>query len=213
MGGRGAAGIRHMKGEGFIEEQGEEHPIFIAGMNRDIANGVSPQKTLDFIEKVYKKGMKKEQLQILNDDGWVIKAYQGDEHSVAYNPMYVKGRVVTHNHPSRWGGTFSEADVHGLKWGAKEKRASAAEGVYSLKATRKANPEGFSAALDNAIPEIRRRMAQISARVSRMGIVNPKRRATISRRLQIGALHRWYQKNAGKYGFEYTFTKNKDYKI
>ena len=216
MGGRGAAGIRHMKGEGFVlvePEIGEERPMFLAGMNRDIANGVSPQKTLDFIEKVYKKGMTREQLQILDDQGWVIRAYQGDSGSVAYNPKYVKGRVVTHNHPGRWGGTFSEADVRGMKWGAKEKRASAAEGVYSLKATRKANPEALSAALDKAIPGLMRRMGQISTRVSRMNIANPQRRATINRRLQLSAIHRWYQRNAGKYGFEYTFTKNKDYKI
>ena len=214
MGGRGAAGIRHMKGEGGAElNLGELHPLFLAGMNRDVANGVTPQKTLDFIEKVYKKGMKNEQLQILDDDGWVIKAYQGDAHSVAYNPKDVKGRVVTHNHPSQWGGTFSEADVRGMKWGAKEKRASAAEGVYSLKATRKAQPKALSDALDKAMPDIMRRMGQISTRISKWKIANPQRRATINRRLQLSALHRWYQRNAGKYGFEYTFTKNTDYKI
>ena len=213
MGGIGAAGIRHMKGEVFPIKLGKEQPIFIAGMNRDIANGVNQQKTLDFIEKVYKKGMKNEQLQILDDDGWVVKAYQGDAHSVAYNPVHVKGRVVTHNHPNQWGGTFSEADVRGMKWGAKEKRASAAEGVYSLKATRKANPEGLYTALENAIPGLQKRMGQISTRISKWNIANPQRRATINRRLQLSALHRWYQQNAEKYGFEYTFTKNKGYKI
>lgn len=192
---------------------GVDNSIFVAGMNRKIAEGVSPQKTLDFIEKTYKKGMTKEQLQILDDQGFVIKAYQGDETSVAYNPQYVKGRVVTHNHPGRWGGTFSEADVRGMKWGATEKRASAAEGVYRLKATKNAKPKEFYEALEKASPAIDKRMEKIYRRVVRMNIENPQRRATINRRLQLSALHRWYQKNAGNFGFEYQFVRNKNYKI
>lgn len=216
MGGRGAAGIRHMTHEGggaHPKTGGTIQPIFVAGMNRDIANGVTPEKTLDYIEKVYKKGMTREQLQILDNRGFVIKAYQGDSGGVRYFSKDVRGRVTTHNHPGKWGGTFSVKDVEGMQLGVKEKRASAAEGVYSLKATSKANPKGLSAALNQAIPTIQRRMGQISTRVSKLHILNPQRRMAVNRRLQLSVLHRWYQKNAAKYGFEYTFTKNKGYKI
>jgi len=215
MGGRGSAGKRQIHGEvmNLDNKPGHVQELMLAGMNRSIAQGVTPEKTLDFIEKQYKKGMKNEQLQILDNYGFVVKAYQGDKESVAYNPMYVKGRVVTHNHPGKWGGTFSEADVNGMIWGATEKRASAAEGVYSLKATKKAQPGKLAKALEKAIPGLERRMVKIDRRVSKWNVENPQRRATISRRLQVAVLHRWYQNNTKKYGYTYTFTKNKDYKI
>lgn len=217
MGGRGSAGKRHMEGEGFFFEQ-EKHgeapvPIFVAGMNRDIANGVTPEKTLDYIEKVYKKGMSKEQAQILDDRGFVVKAYQGGRNSVALDLKLTKGRVYTHNHPGKWGGTFSSADIRSMAYGGKEIRASAVEGVYALKATRKAAPRSMAEALVNSRNDLVYRMAKVSQRVSRMGIVNPQRRATVKRRLQLAVVHRWYQRNAEKYGFKYQFVRNKDYKI
>ena len=217
MGGRGAAGKRHMEGEGFAFER-EQHgeppvPIFVAGMNRDIANGVTPEKTLDYLEKVYKKGMGREQAQILDDRGFVVKAYQGGRNSVSLDLDLTKGRIYTHNHPGRWGGTFSKADIRSMSHGGKEIRASAAEGVYSLKATRKAAPRAMAEALVNSRNDIVYRMAKVSQRVSRMGIANPQRRATVMRRLQLAVLHRWYQRNAGQFGFKYQFVRNKDYKI
>ena len=215
MGGRGSVGKRHSKGGNFDikPDGGQLRPIHVAGMNRDIANGVTQEKTLSYIEKIYKKGMNKEQLQILDEDGWVIRAYQGEKHSVAFDPDEVRGRVVTHNHPSRWGGTFSGADIRATGFGIKEIRASANEGVYSLKATRKADSQGLQNALRKALPQIDRQMEKVADRLKRMKIVNPQRRATINRRLQLNVLHRWYQKNAEKYGFEYQFTRNRDFKI
>ena len=216
MGGRGASGKKHMDDEVIAfdrTQHGKMVPIPVAGMNRDIAKGVTPEKTLDYIEKVYKKGMGKEQAQILDDDGWVIKAYQGGRTSVSLELGLTKGRVYTHNHPGKWGGTFSRADIKSMTYGGKEIRASAAEGVYTLKATRKAAPYSMAEALVKEHNDIVARMSKVSQRVSRMWIANPQRRATVKRRLQLAVLHRWYQKNAGKYGFEYQFVRNKDYKI
>ena len=219
MGGRGSNAIkRRVQGMlgGGLQMGGRAQPIPLAGMNVDVANGVTPQKTLDFIEKQYKKGMGKEQMQILDSDGWVIGAYQGEKHHVAFPADAITGRVATHNHPQGWGGTFSEADIAGLVMKPREIRASAAEGVYSMKATGRARAEAFNQALARDIKKIN---AQINAaalktfRTKLPKIENPKTRAIVLRRDALNPLHRWYQRNAPKYGFEYTFTRNKDFKI
>ena len=219
MGGRGSNAIKR-KIQGYIKGEigniGFVQPIPLAGMNVDVANGVTSRKTLDFIEKQYKKGMGKEQLQILDGDGWVIGAYQGQRHNVAFPPGEITGRVATHNHPQGWGGTFSEADISSLKERPREMRASAAEGVYSMKATGRARAEAFYNALEKAMPRIEQQMhrAALKSFTTRVPkIANPKSRAIVLRRDALNPLHRWYQRNAPKYGFEYTFTRNKDFKI
>lgn len=213
MGGRGSRSSKwHFSKEGRGNNDGS-NPIHTAGMNRDIANGVTPEKTLNYLEKTYKKGMTREQVQILDDYGFVMKAYQGTAASVKFDLSLTKGRIYTHNHPGRWGGTFSEADISSMIAGGKEIRASAAEGVYSLRATKKANAFGLSNALTTARSRLDQRMSQIAQRVSRMKIANPQRRATIRRRLQLGALDRWYRQNAEAHGFVYQFERNRNYKI
>lgn len=214
MGGRGSYSSRRDKtgGQEWQDEKSEIHPLHVAGMNRDIAAGVSAEKSLDYLEKVYKKDMTKEQFQVLDDQGFIVRAFQGDRHSVAVDAStrdYARGRIGTHNHPSAYGGTFSEADVTFFsRTRMKEIRASAREGVYSFRRTRNTKAGAFELALDNAMPSITKRMEKVLKRVE-----NRRYSTTVKRRLAVNVLHRWYQRNAPKYGIEYTFERNKDYRI
>lgn len=213
MGGRGSYGERkRLIGGGEFNVGGNAKRLNLAGMNRDIARGVSDEKTLHYVEQVYKKGMTKEQLQILDKYGFVALAYQGDKGSVSFDNAAIKqmnGGTVTHNHPSGYGGTFSDADIRAAtSFGVKSMRASAAEGVYSLRRTGKARPKAFAQALDSSLPALRQKMRGVLKRFD-----NGKNSDIVLRKLWVDVLHRWYRKNAPKYGYEYTFTPNKEYDI
>lgn len=72
--------------------------INLAEMNRDIANGVTLEKTLDYLKKTYKKGMTKEQLQLIDEQCWTVLAKQGDRHSAEFTreeAEFMRGNVVT----------------------------------------------------------------------------------------------------------------------
>lgn len=151
----------------------------------------------------------KEELKVVDDDGFVIAAYKGREHSVAYDPYVTRDRIVTHNHPSGYGGTFSEADISGfLSWNQKEIRASAKEGTYSIKRTNKSDPRGFANAYnrDRGIMESTAKRMLDNA-VSKGLSKNARRKAYVD------VFHQWFKKNSSKYGYEYTFTRNKGYKL
>ena len=218
MGGRGSYSSRRrlIGGAGgilILGEGGESSPkMNLAGMNRKIAEGVNPQKTLDYLEKTYKAGMTKEQLQVLDEDGWTVLAKQGTRHSVGFTreeAEFMRGKVVTHNHPNGYGGTLSDADVfNALKYGQKEIRASAAEGVYSLKRTSRSNPRGFANALMSSQGKLNARMLNTIRRFD-----NGKNSDMVVRKLWVDVLHRWYARNAPKYGYEYKFTPNAGYNI
>lgn len=217
MGGRGSYSSRRKliggSSSGIMLLPGKDSArLNLAGMNRDIANGVTPEKTLDFLEKIYKKGMTKEQLQVLDEDGWTVLAKQGDRHSVGFTTEeaeFMRGKVVTHNHPNGYGGTLSDADVYNaLKYGQKEIRASAAEGVYSLRKTGRANPEGFAKALQNAQQKLDNRMRETIKRFD-----NGKNSDMVIRKLWVDVLHRWYGRNASQYGYVYKFTPNAGYDV
>lgn len=150
-----------------------------------------------------------EELKVVDDDGFVTAAYKGSAHSVAYNPHLTVDKIVTHNHPSGYGGTFSEADVSGfLSWNQKEIRASAKEGTYSLKRTSKSNPRAFA----NAYNADKTSMDRTATRMLSEAMAKGQSENAM-RKAWVDVYHQWFKRNASKYGYEYTFTKNKEYKL
>lgn len=171
---------------------------------------VDAEKTLRELEQK-KQELKKEQLQILDDYGYVTTAYQGTAHSVSvdeYGLKQMRGQIVTHNHPSDYGGTFSDVDINSLKSGMRELRASAAEGTYSLRASQKADPQSFYKAMVRSGPKLQEEMRKISKENAQKKYPSYKAYVKDNRRTQLAVLHDWYAKNAPNHGYTYTFTPN-----
>ena len=214
---KGSRGGRR-SGGGFLGNTGTEvgkvNPVNVAGMTKGVNGGslrnVSTEETLRQYE-ASKLNMKKEQMAILDENGFIVKAYNGDAHSVAFEPQYTVGRVVTHNHPSDYGGTFSDADVGNfLKFNQKEIRASAKEGTYSLKETRKGsgNAKALDTAYAKAQPSLLKKASEaVNAVASKGGSKTAQRKAYVD------VYHNWYKNNFSKYGYTYSFKANKGYKV
>ena len=214
---KGIRGGHSASGKGFVLEKskgGNLQPVNVAGMTKGVNGGslryVSTQETLRQYE-ASKLNKPNEQMAILDDNGFIVKAYEGDKHSVAYIPEETIGKVVTHNHPDKYGGTFSDADVAGfLEYGQKEIRASAKEGTYSLRETKKGS--GQKDALNKAYAKAQPSLAK-KAESSLEKVKNAGGSRTAQRKAYVDVYHNWYKNNFGKYGYTYTFTKNKDYKV
>lgn len=125
--------------------------------------------------------------------------------------------MATHNHPRKGrgesgvdGGTFSMDDIYSLRVGMKELRAVGNEGTYSMKATGTASPEGLHQALLNDKAVIVRSQREIAGQVEmayERGRYQTKHDAkvdSVNRQMQV--IHHWYETNAGKYGYSYSFT-------
>lgn len=196
-------------------EEGEVYPLNVVGMS-PVDRGsrfTNAEKTLEFIEQK-KIDYPREQLQVIDKFGYVTRAFQGDEHSVAFDMdtrQYMRGKIVTHNHPSVYGGTFSDADINTLKMGMSEMRASAKEGTYSLKAKRTARPVEFFEAYQRAAAALDKKMYEAAVKVAGRGYRSQREFEKENRRKQLDVLHQWYKKNSGDYGYEYTFIPNKEY--
>lgn len=212
MGGRGSHfGVQTMAavsatglGNGPVTE------LHVAGMTPTDRGSrfTSAEKTLDYLEKK-KLAETKEQLQVLDEYGYVTRAFQGDEHSVAVDARtreYMKGKIVTHNHPSVYGGTFSDADINCLSMGMRELRASAREGTYSMKRHKDADPKGFMKAYLDSADRLQERMYQKAVDVAREYYHSREDYEKINRREQLQVIHEWYSENAPRYGYTYTFT-------
>lgn len=214
---KGSRGGHSASGKGFVLEKskgGKLQPVNVAGMTKGVNGGslryVSTQETLRQYE-ASKLNKPNEQMAILDDNGFIVKAYEGDKHSVAYIPEETIGKVVTHNHPNKYGGTFSDADVAGfLEYGQKEIRASAKEGTYSLRETKKGS--GQKDALNKAYAKAQPLLAK-KAESALEKVKNAGGSRTAQRKAYVDVYHNWYKNNFGKYGYTYTFTKNKDYKV
>lgn len=170
------------------------------------------EKTLQYLE-TKKLSEHREQLQVLDAYGYVTRAFQGDEHSVAVDAEtreYMRGKIVTHNHPSEYGGTFSDADIRCLTMGMKELRASAKEGTYSMKAERNANPNGFSEAYARSANKLQEQMYQIAVAVARKYHRSREDFERENRKEQLQVLHNWYQKHAKQYGYTYLFVPREE---
>lgn len=170
------------------------------------------EKTLDYLERK-KLQETKEQVQVLDDYGYVTRAFQGDEHSCAVDDktqQYARGKIVTHNHPSEFGGTFSDADISFLSLGMKELRASAKEGTYSIKAKKNANPHGLMKAYLRSAPRMQDAMREIALEMARKKYTSKKAYEKANRKAQLEVIHNWYQRNVKRYGFEYNFYPRED---
>lgn len=216
MGGRGASfGTEVMSATSNGNDGSIPERIFVAGMNPGEMRNMNEEKTLSYIENK-KTDMKKEQLQIIDEYGFVTRAYQGNEHSVSLDMdgiRYSNGKIVTHNHPDKaFGGTFSEADISTLRWGQKEMRASAREGVYSMAALKDARPVEFHNAYLKSAPRLQAKMRAIALDCSKRKYSSKAAFDEANRKLQLEVIHKWYIANASKYGYQYTFTSSEEYK-
>ena len=209
MGGRGAS-----YGESVIaavsgnERGGKVQRIHvIAGMTPEDRGFVNETTTLAHIE-AQKRSYDKEQLQILDKYGFVTTAYQGDEGSVgvdAYGLRQMRGNIVTHNHPGVYGGTFSDADISTLQSGMSELRASGVEGSYSMKALKTADPQSFYKAYMRDAPQLQAAMKEIAKQNAKKRYRGYPKYEEENRRTQLAVIHKWYEANAGKYGYSYSF--------
>jgi len=215
MGGRGSSfGTEVISARSIKGESGEVKSLNVAGMTptEQGSRYTNTNKTLAFIEK-QKLEHKEEQLQVIDRHGYVTRAFQGDEHSVAVDletRTYMKGKVVTHNHPSVYGGTFSDADINCLKMGMKELRASAKEGTYSMKATKMANSEAFYDAYCKDAGKMQREMNKISIESAKKKWRSYDDYQYANRKEQLAVIDGWYRKNAEKYGYKYDFEPRKE---
>lgn len=222
MGGRGALSPL---GEdiGYFEE-GES---YAKGEDMNVApynpqsgyREVDPEKTLAHIETMM-DDLDHEQMFIMDDDGYIVSATDGEKGAVAYTLKALqasRGNVVTHNHPRKGrgesgldGGTFSVADINTLELGMKELRAVGNEGTYSMKATRNADPVGLYKALQRDKPTIVRQQKEVAGRVEKsyeQGRFKTKHEAkATSFNQQLGVVHRWFERNSERYGYHYSFT-------
>ncbi len=203
MGGRGASIGGKGRGGMLMPSRGAKSERI------DTSNWGFQVKVKSDFEK-YFGNEKVEHAFILDKDGNIKGGFKGSKHSVGIDPSLVKeGDIVTHNHPSSYGGTFSTADVSSLTTQKlREIRAVAKEGTYSLKATKTAQPEAFNRALANDIKSIREQATKNASKVKRESYIKKSDYDKASRKAYVDTLSSWYKKNASKYGYKYTAPKN-----
>lgn len=222
MGGRGSqysnvGVVVDMRGSAGGSENNRKLPV--AGLTPS-SNGTSLRYTSvpTTLASLEKKALTldHEQLKIIDKNGFVIHASDGNKGSVGFagGESKVKGNIVTHNHPrdnsKLDGGTFSEADIHTLSMGMSEMRASAREGTYSLKAGKKADPNGFYNNLVSrkTTTELNKKMLIAGRKINPAKYANESDYYSAVFNAQVKVYHNWYATNASKYGYTYTFTKN-----
>lgn len=220
MGGRGSSSGGGGTPSSDIWGQGGGSPssgtdMNLAGLTPMQGNKVDGAATLASVE-ASTQGLDHEQLFVVDSQGFVVAATDGDKGSVpitARTARNLKGNVMTHNHPRDNaevnGGTFSYADINCLSLGMKELRASAREGTYSLKAkTNRADGAGFAAYMLKNKNTINKGMAQASSKLNAKNYKSESSFAAAKFNAEMEWLSGWYSQNAGKFGYKYTFTKS-----
>lgn len=147
---------------------------------------------------------------LVDENGKVVAGARGNKRSVgiAYNGSQ-EGFTLTHNHPDGYGGTFSGADIsHLTEAKLKSIRAVAREGTYSMTAKKGANYDGLNRALARDMNKIVQRAGKKA-----LAVQNKGKSKNEVRKAYVDELHKWYEKNSSKYGFDYKFRPNKDYDI
>ena len=147
---------------------------------------------------------------MIDKNGKVVAGARGTKTGVGIHyEGSQEGFTVTHNHPDGYGGTFSGADINHLTTQKlKSIRAVAREGTYSITAKKGANYDGLNRALARDLNKVATSGSVKASKVrAKGGNGNSVRKAYVDE------LHKWYQKNASKYGFTYSFTANKSYNI
>lgn len=211
MGGRGASSLGTRGKNGMLKsyKRKNSEQLDISSMS-----GFPVKIKDDFETFLDMKNNKVEYGYLINKDGKVVAGARGNKHGVgiAYDGSQ-EGMTLTHNHPSNYGGTFSGADIsHLTEAKLKQIRAVAKEGTYKMTATKNANPTGLNKALAKDINRLNAQAQKNSLKVKKSNLTK-KQYNTTRRKAYVDTIDSWYKKNAGKYGYKYTFTPNKDYKI
>lgn len=211
MGGRGASSLGTRGKNGMLKsyKRNSSEQLDISSMS-----GFPVKIKDDFETFLDMKNNKVEYGYLINKDGKVVAGAKGNKHSVGitYDGSQ-EGMTVTHNHPSNYGGTFSGADIsHLTEAKLKQIRAVAKEETYKMTATKNANPTGLNKALAKDINRLNIQASKNSLKVKRKNLT-AKQYKTAQRKAYVDTIDSWYKKNASKYGYKYTFTPNKDYKI
>lgn len=210
MGGRGSGSTSHGGGSGGVVilfgEGGEQRQslplagktVFFDGNKTDTAATLAV-----FEADTYKLGH--EEMLFVDQDGFARGYFKGDNGSVSFMlPPHVKvsDLSITHNHPlgdgRSIGGTFSTADMSVLaRYGMRELRATASEGMYSLRPTGRANPTGFLKSLARYDSSV--------AKKTKASVKAGDKREIID--IALGHANDWVSRNAPKFGYEYVFKK------
>lgn len=216
MGGRGSfSGLGNTIDDvlGLNEGKGKVREI-------DAGQFGSLAETEDHIRK-----KKKEVLVVFNQSGKAVKAYQGNEHSVAFPVAEAekwKGLTVTHNHPKGWqgfGGTFSYADMRNATVFEFASHRACASGQgeknYILTAGKNANPMALNRRIAQDIPMLERKMKEEVEHVrleynhgdNQGKYKNYGHAIHIARQKSVGVLNSYYREVAERYGYVYRTQK------
>lgn len=200
MGGRGSSSYGGTRATG----EGSGQSLGLAGQTYFDGAKVSVGGTLGFWEGK-SANLKHEELLMIGEDGFAAGYFKGGPTSVRFNvPKGVNPAktVLTHNHPyggkdgRTIGGTFSDDDLKNhIELGLKETRATSIEGTYSFKTGKNANPSGFKKALTKRKREVSAKADERCKKDSSKSYIDT----------YLEESHNWYKKNAGKYGYKYSF--------
>lgn len=140
--------------------------------------------------------------------------YRGNSGSTSVDTSYAfshKESTVIHNHPDEhFGGTFSAADLQAHSvLGNRRIVATAKEGTYHMIRTNKTDYAAFGRAYNKAEPQLEKEWRQKWADISsKKTFKTAAAREKAERQVFVGAYHKWFKENAGKYGLNYVFEKN-----
>lgn len=211
MGGRGMSSLGARGKNGMLKssKSRSSKQLDVSSMS-----GYPVKVKSDFESFLNMKSQPVEYAYLIDKNGKVLAGAQGGKHSVgiAYEGSQ-EGMTVTHNHPSKYGGTFSGADIsHLTTANLKQIRAVAKEGTYKMTATSKANPIGLNKALAKDINRLNAQAVKNQLKVKRKNLTRSQYKLS-QRKAYVDTIDSWYKKNASKYGYKYTFEANKDFKI
>lgn len=155
-----------------------------------------------------------ETLIAFNEKGEPVKAYKGSNNSVNILDevgMLWEGYVVTHNHPGRYGGTFSPDDILNLaKYKYKELRAVTEEGTYIIRQTKSSNFPKFNILCTISMPKLKTTLRNEAERLRGLYEETPKEnRISIHEREKMikeyccMILNKYYNKLTKECGFDF----------
>lgn len=211
FGGRGASSLGTKGKDGMLKAYNK---IKSEQLDVSYMSGYPVKLKSEFETFLDMKNNKVEYGYLIDKNGKVVAGAKGNKNSVgvAYSDNQ-EGMTLTHNHPSKYGGTFSGADISYLTTAKlKQIRAVAKEGTYKMTATKHANPVAFNKALAKDINKLNIKALKNQLKVKK-GNLTKSQYKIHQRKAYVDTIDDWYKKNASKYGYEYTFKANKDFKI
>ncbi len=192
------------------------------GSDRSKVKEIDPKKfgSLEDTENRIRK-LRREVLVVYDHQGCAIKAYQGNQTSVAFPDTEAKkwrGLTVTHNHPKGregFGGTFSFADMRNAtvyKFGQLRAVASGqGEKNYILMAGKKARPMALNRRIAHDIPQLKDKMKNEVIKTKQEyqagQFKNYGHALHVARQRSVGVLNSYYKNTAEQYGYVYRTQK------